>query len=99
MLFERRSLSRRLEILEADLALDALREDVLYICVSALGMGRHGVFPGQDWEQARGAFAKAKKKKRTDLSWDLATFPASLALRSRFEAAFAPLPMIAMWYV
>ena len=34
MLFQRRSLGRRLEILEADLALDGLRSEVLYICVS-----------------------------------------------------------------
>jgi hypothetical protein len=32
VLFQRRSLGRRLEILEADFALYALRKDVLYMC-------------------------------------------------------------------
>jgi hypothetical protein len=61
MLFQRRALSRRLEILEADFALYALRKNVLYTCVSALDMERNYSFT------KRGAFVKAKKK-RTDLS-------------------------------
>lgn len=43
MLFQRRSLGRRLEILEADLALDGLRSDVLCRRVSLLGMRRLGL--------------------------------------------------------
>lgn len=57
MLFQRRALGRRLEILEADLALDALRGDVLCMCVSVLGKERR---------QAR-RVCKSEKK-RTDLS-------------------------------
>jgi hypothetical protein len=63
MLFQRRSLSRRLEILEADLALYALRKDVLHICVSALCMERHIFLKGGKC----GAFVKAKKTYRFEL--------------------------------
>jgi hypothetical protein len=62
MLFQRRTLGGRLEILEADLALDALREDVLYTCVSALNMEhRYLFFFEEDRGQAR-RFRESKKK-------------------------------------
>jgi hypothetical protein len=65
VLLERRSLSGRLEVLEANFALDALRGDVLCMCVSLLSKAWN-VFPhsarGERGKRRRVCKSKSKKK-------------------------------------
>lgn len=67
MLFQRRSLGRRLEILEADFALYGLRSEVLCICVSLLGIEHLCLLPEGEASAAR-LLKQKEEKKRTDLS-------------------------------
>jgi hypothetical protein len=65
MLLERRSLSGRLEVLEADFALDALRGDVLRMCVSLLSKAWYVSPPsarGEGGKRWRVCKSKSEKK-------------------------------------
>ena len=77
MLLERRALGGRLEVLEADLALDALCQDVLLheplaYWVLTIGIKCFCLLPEEDRRRARRVFRKSairrERKKRTDLS-------------------------------